>query len=233
MGKKVTKEQFIEKARKIHGDKYDYSKTNYINAKTPITIICPIHGDFEKTPDKHLQGQGCKECSKLNFTKRVNNTESFIIRAKEIHGNKYDYSKVNYTGTYNPVIIVCPKHGEFKQRPIDHLSGWGCSKCSGKHKHTTEEWIIRAKEVHGDKYDYSKANYVNAFTKVCIICPEHGEFWQRPSNHVNRGDGCRFCNESHGEREIRKLLDANNITYRSQFEIPISKDINKKWGCVY
>ena len=108
--------------------------------------------------------------------------EEFIRRAKEVHGDKYDYSKLEYVDTKTKVCIICPEHGVFWKFPYDHLGGGGCPKCSAYGK---EEFIQKAREVHGDKYDYSKVNYVNSYTKVCIICPEHGEFWQKPNSHIN------------------------------------------------
>ena len=112
-------------------------------------------------------------------------TEEFIKKAKEIHGNKYDYSKVEYKNTSTKVCIICPEHGEFWQTPNHHLQGHGCPKCKNekirkRHTHNITIFIEKARKVHGDKYDYSKAEYINASTKVCIICPEHGEFWQTP-----------------------------------------------------
>ena len=118
--------------------------------------------------------------------------EEFIQDATEKHEGKYDYSKVEYVNNHTKVCIICPKHGEFWQTPSAHIQGKGCSKCSGKYVPTTEEWIASARKVHGNKYDYSKVNYVNNKTNVCIICPEHGEFWQRPHDHLN-GRGCRTC----------------------------------------
>ena len=186
--KKKTTEQFIKESNLIHNFKYDYSKTNYVNARIKVCIICPEHGEFWQKPNSHLQGCGCPLCC-CNIK---SNTSEFIQKAKEIHGNKYDYSKVNYIDSKTKVCIICPEHGEFWQKPYDHLHSHGCSKCSGNGKITTDEFIQKAREVHGDKYDYSKVNYVNSQTKVCIICPEHGEFWQTPSDHL-RGHSCPNC----------------------------------------
>ena len=119
-------------------------------------------------------------------------TEEFIQKAKAIHGNKYDYSKVEYTHNNVEVCIICPEHGEFWQKPRLHLSGCGCPICTGKKKMRTIDFIKRAKQVHGDKYDYSKAEYTGHAEKVRIICPEHGEFRQIASNHL-RGAGCPKC----------------------------------------
>ena len=123
--------------------------------------------------------------------------EEFIKEATENHKDKYDYSKVEYVNNHTKVCINCPKHGEFWQTPHAHNQGQGCLKCgiekrSEKKTSTKEEFIKKAREKHGDKYDYSKVDYVNNATKVCIICPEHGEFWQRPNEHLN-GRGCHEC----------------------------------------
>ena len=184
-GSKLTKEEFIRKAREIHSDKYDYSKVEYKNAITKVTIICPEHGEFEQTPNSHLRGYGCSRCSRLT-------TEDFIRRAGEIHGDKYDYSKVDYKDSQTKITIICPKHGEFQQRPSNHLRGKGCPYCADNLKLTKEEFIKKAKEIHKDKYDYSKVEYKNTRTKVTIICPIHGEFKQRAGNHL-KGQGCPVC----------------------------------------
>lgn len=121
------------------------------------------------------------------------NNEEFIKKAIEKHGNKYTYAKVNYVNSNTPVIITCPKHGDFQQTPNNHLSGRGCPKCSNNNiKKTTEKFIADAIKIHGSKYDYSKVEYINNASKVCIICPEHGEFWQIARNHLN-GDECPKC----------------------------------------
>lgn len=190
MGKttRLTTEQFIERARAVHGDKYDYSKVNYVNSKTKVTIICPKHGEFKQSPYRHAQGDGCPYCA--GSVKGT--TESFIEKARKIHGDKYDYSKVDYKDNRTKVTIICPVHGEFEQEPANHLHNHGCPYCAKKHKWTTEEFIERARKVHGYKYDYSKSKYVDSSTKICVICPEHGEFWQLPYSHLN-GYGCKKC----------------------------------------
>ena len=191
---KLTTEEFIKRAKEVHGDKYDYSKVNYVNRKAKIIIICPIHGEFLQSPGNHLSGAGCPECGRIRtINSRRLTTEEFIKRAREIHGDKYDYSKVNYINSITPVTIICPVHGEFKQRPDNHIFGkTGCPYCNGGMKYTQEEFIKRAKEVHGDKYDYSKVNYIDSITPVTIICPIHGEFEQKPVYHLS-GNGCSMC----------------------------------------
>ena len=188
MPNKLTTEQFIEKARKAHGDKYDYSLTKYILNIYKVKIICPQHGEFEQNANSHLTGNGCNKCSRKVMTK-----EQFVKKAIEVHGDKYDYSLVEYLEMRNKIKVICPQHGEFEQRAFAHLKGQGCRECWRKRNTTTkEEFIERAKKVHGDKYDYSMLEYVNVRTIVKIICPQHGEFEQQASSHL-AGNGCNDC----------------------------------------
>ena len=140
----------------------------------------------------------------------------FIEKAKKIHGDKYDYSKVEIKKSDDKVCIICPKHGEFWMTLSRHLRGSGCHVCAGNKKPTTEQFIEKAKEIHGDKYDYSKAEYINNHTPICIICKEHGEFWQMPTSHLIKKAGCPICNESKLEEEIYLFLEKENITFERQ-----------------
>ena len=204
-------QEFIEEAKKMHGDRYDYSKVKYVNTRRKVCIICPKHGEFWQMPLHHLKGSGCPNCV---GNKRLT-TEEFIRRAKDVHGDRYDYSKVEYINAMKKVCIICPKHGEFWQIPASHLSGRGCRYCADNIKRSTEEFIRKSKKIHGNKYDYSKVQYINNSTKVCIICPEHGKFWQVPSSHL-RGKGCPNCNESQMEKNTANFLEENNIEYIRQ-----------------
>ena len=195
----MNKEQFILKAREVHGWKYDYSKVEYKNNSTPVCIICPEHGEFWQTPKSHITMKyGCKQCGRKICAKKTSNTtKSFIEKARKIHGDKYDYSKVEYVNAYTKICIICPEHGEFYQTPHDHLKGASCPKCGNiKRKEgrflSTDKFIEKARKIHGDKYDYSKVNYIGTKGKICIICPEHGEFYQTPNAHLN-GQGCPIC----------------------------------------
>ena len=133
-------EDFILYANDKHNNKYDYSKSVYNGATTPLTIICPEHGEFHMRPHNHLSGQGCPKCGKLKLgVYRKNNTENFIERATLKHKGKYDYSKVDYINNYTKVCIICPEHGEFWQKPNDHLRGIGCFQCGGKYNLTEKE----------------------------------------------------------------------------------------------
>lgn len=184
--RKLTTEEFIVKSKKIHGDKYDYSKVNYDMSKYNVTIVCPEHGEFEQQPSNHLNGKGCGKCSKTFM-----NLDYFIEESKKIHGDKYDYSKVVYIGNKDKVVIICPEHGDFTQTPSKHLNSQGCPKCKGKTK-TTEEFVEQLKQIHGVKYDYSKVVYIDTQTKITVICPEHGEFSLKAKDHY-RGIGCTKC----------------------------------------
>jgi very-short-patch-repair endonuclease len=143
------------------------------------------------------------------------NTKKFIEKAKKIHSNKYDYSKVEFVHINKKVKIICPIHGEFEQTPHIHLQGHGCPRCGGKVKLSTNDFIEKSKKIHGDKYDYSKVEYKGNFEKVCIICPKHGEFWQHANQHM-QGRGCPHCRQSSLEKEVREFLDEENIKYISQ-----------------
>lgn len=137
-GKHVTTKEFINKARDIHNDKYDYSLVDYENCKLKIKIICSEHGEFEQTPNSHLDGNGCPKCSGLHKT-----TENFMNEANFIHNNKYDYSLVNYTNSQTKIIIMCPMHGKFEQTPNSHLSGKGCPLCKqSKGENKIEELLL-------------------------------------------------------------------------------------------
>ena len=180
--RRKTTAQFIEEARAIHGDTYDYSKTVYKGCKEKTTIICRIHGEFEQDPSTHLQGKGCPE----NHRK---STEQFIEQAIAVHGRYYDYSKVVYVNSTTPVIIICPEHGEFSQTPDSHLANHGCRK---NHMMLRSEFIRRCTEKHNSKYDYSLVVYLAVRFYIDIICPIHGKFTQKAQAHLN-GHGCWKC----------------------------------------
>lgn len=216
-GFKMTTEEFIARAKEVHGDKYDYSKVEYVNSKTKVCIICPIHGEFWQRPSSHLEGYGCKKCANENRELGMT-TEEYIAKAKEVHGDKYDYSKTEYKGSLGDVCVICKDHGEFWVNASAHINkGTGCAKCAIESKRGNfEDWLKRAKLKHGDKYDYSKVNFVDMHTPVCIICPEHGEFWQKPSDHLN--GGCIRCGGKwHRTREefieMAKAIHGDKYTY--------------------
>lgn len=121
----------ISKFIEVHGNFYDYSKTEYLSMKKKVKIICKLHGEFFQTPLSHLRGSGCYECGLKKMSKSLKKPiEEFIKKCNEIHGGLYDYSKVKYDKLSDKIIIVCGKHGEFTQRAFSHQQGYGCGKCS-------------------------------------------------------------------------------------------------------
>ena len=227
--KKLTREEFIEKARLIHGDKYDYSKVVYANNSTKICIICPIHGEFWQTPGVHLKGSGCKLCSFKTKIKdeKVRELE-FIKKANNIHGSRYDYSLVEYKDSKTKVKIICKHHGVFEQTPHNHLRGSGCSVCF-RTKVSTELFVEKANLVHKNKYDYSKTNYVRASDKVIITCPIHGDFEQTPSHHLT-GHECRKCGYdkvvSQTSYTTDEFIEKANKKHNNRYDYSKTKYIN-------
>lgn len=199
MVKKSTKAEFVAKAREVHGNKYSYDEFEYVNAFTKGKIICSKHGEFFQSANSHLKGHGCPQCFRENFKKIGKLTfDVFKKRAEEKHNGKYAYTQTEINNGHSKIKIICPIHGEFEQSAALHLTGQGCPKCGCEEKrkkmaNTLEHFISAARKVHEDKYDYSKVEYVNESTKVCIVCPTHGEFWQRPIDHVIGKKGCQKC----------------------------------------
>lgn len=187
--KKLTTLEFIEKAKMVHGSKYNYSQVEYVHSHNKIKIVCPEHGLFLQGPSNHLAGNGCKRC--IDAAKRSTLCD-FVTQANTIHAARYDYSLVEYVNTSTKINIVCKLHGMFSQPPRFHLLGVGCPICANNIQHTTLYFINQAKLKHGELYDYSLTKYVSARNKIEIICMNHGPFLQWPNSHLN-GSGCPKC----------------------------------------
>ena len=298
MNAEKNKQKFLEKAKVKFGDKFDYSKVDYIRADIPVTIVCPIHGEFEKTPTSFLVSKhGCNKCANQSNSdaKRITQ-EEFITRSKQLYSDKFTYEKTQYINSETKLIVTCRIHGDFLTKPSDFLKGHSCPKCKGEQtakfnretkRQTQEEFIKkckllygnlfsydkviyinsrtkvlihsnlcnedfyevpanflqgrakkkylglnyikqnlskeafiqRSKLIHGEDYDYSKCNYVDTKTKVEIICPKHGSFWQTPGNHIWNRQGCPVCNQSRGENMIANILDNLKINYKRQYVV--------------
>lgn len=193
-----TTEQFVAEAIKKHGTKYDYSLSKYVGANEEIEIICHSHGAFMQRPTLHTGGSGCQKCGYESASKVMNlGLDEFIARSIASHGHIYSYDNVTYANSVAEVNIWCDKHGSFMQRPALHMNGAGCPKCSTERRAkestmTTAEFLGRARETHGDRYDYSLAYYLTAKEKVKLICDKHGTFEQLPTSHLG-GAGCPRC----------------------------------------
>lgn len=224
--KYVDLSSLIQSFKEANSDKkYSYEFVEYANSKTKVKVVCHEsdedgieHGVFEVRPDHLRNGHGCPKCCN-----RYLSTNDWVKMARKIHGDEYDYSKVEYFNNKKKVCIICPKHGEFWQAPYSHIAGCGCPKCNGGVLFDQNDFISRACEVHGNKYDYSKFVYVNANTEGVIICPIHGEFSQTPYLHVNRQHGCPMCKSSRLERLVAHHLKKNGIIYVEQKEIGLGK----------
>jgi len=200
--KDITK--LLEKFKLVHGNKYFYDKMVYIKSNIKVIITCPIHGDFEQSPNNHRAGSGCSACGKINMKKTKTKTNEQIIKEFiEVHGDTYTYDKVDYKG--DKVIIVCSKHGDFEQGPSQHIKGQGCPKCVHEKMTKTNEQIIKEFiEVHGDTYTYDKVDYKGINEHVIITCKVHGDFEQRPTYHKNHKSGCAKCFSLKSHFEIYK-----------------------------
>ena len=182
MPKKLTQEQFLERAREVHEDRFDYSLVNYINNRVKIQIICKQHGIFNQSPINHLNGQGCFLCasqirnSKLaNFNKK--DLDFYLNKSSIIHNNFYDYSLVEYKSSMTKVKIICPVHGVFEQTFNAHVNQKkGCSQCAENILINSNIFIEKAMSVHDNLYDYSLIDYFGAHHKIQIICHKHGVF---------------------------------------------------------
>lgn len=286
----ISKDDFLKQATEKFGEQYTYEKTNYINKNTKIIVTCKDHGDFEILPCRFLGDKyPCPKCA----NNRIKTTETFINEAIQKYGDKFDYSLVNYSGAYNQINLICHEldengneHGIFQTTPVKHLYGNDiCPKCRQTYRYTMEtcinkikqiykdkydckdviyknceepiilyckkhgkfersaHWLFthkddacpqcrkekifenhptrilaanafieKAKKIHGEKYDYSNVNYITAKQPVSIICKKHGEFYQTPNKHLG-GENCPKCKESILETHMRAALEQNNIKY--------------------
>ena len=197
-----------------------------------VIIICKEHGEYLQQAGSHLQGHGCKTCStNINSNNQRSNNEEFIKNAKEIHGDIYDYSKVNYINSNEKVIIVCKDHGEFLQNAKGHIQKKaGCQKCGiiklrNNFKDTTDIFIKKAIKIHGNKYDYTKVNYGNNCKEpIVIICKKHGEYIQKPQDHLS-GCGCQKC--SHKKYSKASILYLNFISKMYNIKIQNGENGNE------
>lgn len=229
-----TTEEFIAKAKAIHGEKYDYSKVRYVKNDEKVTIICPKHGEFLQTPMTHLRGNGCQKCGYETIGRKLKRseplksprprktTEVFIKQATELQNGFYDYSKSVYVNDKTPLVITCPIHGDFLQTPNKHLIGHGCPKCryeksSRALRRTLDDVIAKSKAVHGENtYDYSLiSEYKNSKTKYPIRCKKHGIFMQTMNAHIDWGQGCPVCGKEKCA-ESRRLTNEEFIKRASR-----------------
>lgn len=212
-GYRLTTEEIFERIHEKHNDKYDLSNVPKDNIKSSTVIypICPIHGEFRITVGNFMLGKGCPKCVGRNLT-----NEERIANAKKIHGDKYSYEKTNFATSKGETIVICPIHGEFTTSYDRHVNNKnGCPFCSSTMKCTEEEYIRRAKEIHGVKYIYENIRYRNMHDYVYPICPIHGVFKVEAQSHL-RGCGCQKCNPYTLENAVRDVLNEGKILFEEQ-----------------
>lgn len=204
--RKLTTQEFIDRACAVHGDKYGYELVRYIVGSKPVKIICYEHGEFEQRPDSHLVGKGCALCCgnvKLD-------TQQFIDRARAVHGDRYGYAFSVYQSTHNKVMIHCPEHGMFSQTPHSHISGKsGCPSCQLL---DTKKFVEKANIIHGNKYEYDLIRCVKSSEKVSVRCKKHGVFTLLPHAHL-KGGGCVHCVRLDREKFITRSMSVHGDKY--------------------
>ena len=230
--KKSTIFKFIKKARKIHRDKYNYSKSNYINCENKIIIICKKHGEFKQISSSHLRGAGCPYCANIMNGKNCrSNTEKFIKKARKIHGDKYNYKKVDYEVAIKKIIIICPKHGEFLQTPNKHLYGRGCSKCTCRISKKEKLWLNEIEKEQNVKLERNITIKINdnilfpdGFHKLTNTWYEYnGYYWHGHPDYYNSNDIHPITKTTYGEL-YQKTLKREKLIRSAGYNLII------KWG---
>ena len=215
-------DKVIVKFKEVHGEIYNYSLVQYMKNTIKVKIICPEHGVFEQTPEKHKQGKKCPRCSKGYKLLQ----EDVLDRFKTVHQDKYDYSLFEYNRNNIKSKIICPEHGVFEQTPNVHWNGSGCPKCKIKNLFLNNKDVLdRFKTVHQDKYNYSLFEYNGNNIKSKIICPEHGVFEQTPINHWN-GQGCPFCSKNKKLFQ-EEVLEKFNKVHKDKYNYSLVEYINR------
>ena len=238
--KNLTQEEFNFKFNLLHNDFVELI-SDYKNMKSDIICLCNICGNvFSLLASNYKLKYLCPVCCRylISGKSKKQTTESFIEKAKKVHGDKYDYSMVNYINSSTKVKIICRQCGKiFEQRPCDHINKkYGCPECGKKRRgkliakktrKTTEQYVEEAIALLGNTFDYSRVNYVNNKTNIEIICKKHGSFWQRPDHHLKDFVGCPKCRASGPEQVIINYLDSNKIEYDFQKTFEECKSIKE------
>ncbi len=226
MGVKISKDLIENRVKDIFPN-YIFDFTDYKNTHSKIDFICDKNHKNKSIVKNILKGHGCKLCgNKISSDKQRKNIDDVINKFRNVHADKYDYSKFKYSRNRVPSTIICPNHGEFTQSASTHINGSGCPKCKGNKRLTKDEFIENSRNVHTIPYNYDFVEYKNMHNKVIIVCPKHGPFEQTPNSHTS-GKGCPKCNQSIGENLVEKFLQKNNINYISQKKFNDCKHINE------
>lgn len=218
-GKKLTTEEFVRKSKEVHGEKYDYSFVEYVNARTKVCIVCPEHGVFWQEPQVHLKGCMCPKCAYgIRNEKNTRNVDDFVAKANIVHSCFYDYSKVEYRGANIKVCVICPIHGEFLITPANHLHGKGCLKCG----------IERRKKIilgvaYNDLDTLSNTTLYRYWMSMLKRCYDQNHLKQ-----YSTYSDCEVCEEWLKISNFKKWFDKNYVQGWQ-----IDKDILVKGNRVY
>lgn len=237
-----TKEEFINRFKKKHGNLYDYSNVEYRGGKIKVEIFCNKHQEyFWQYPIYHQTSTGCKKCIKEKQCTKRNTNRTLLEAIRElvvVHGDKYDYSNVVYINTTCKITIICKEHGEFEQSFSKHLAGQGCGICARILK-TTKLFVEQASIKHNNFYDYSKVEYKKGKDSIDIICPIHGLFSQVAINHLS-GKGCSQCGRlrqgcgKYRDKDLKRKLRSLSTRIRTYFrgkEEKKSQNVRDIIGC--
>ena len=219
-----TTEEFVREAIKVHGNTYDYSLVEYKTTQSKVNIICSKHGIFNQRPISHLRGNGCAKCGfEVVSFKLSKDTQKFIEQSKKVHGELYDYSKVDYVDSHTKVVVICDKHGPYNVLPHNHIRGVTCDKCAREQKASAlvkpySYFLERALAQHGYAYEYDESSYNGMSSSIIITCSEHGPFQQLATLHAIAGQGCSKCRSYRGVQTSLYESISSNISDDIEFD---------------
>jgi hypothetical protein len=215
---------FLSKTRKKHGVRFEYDRSSWKNSGQSVSIKCQMHGWFKQKIFDHLRHSGCFECAKKSMNTLLP-LEELMASFRKAHGDRYSYDKVDYKGTKETITIVCQVHGDFRQKPAQHMMGNGCQRCSKRYRWNTEEFINNSREVHGNKFTYDRTEYLGALASVTITCPHHGDFQTQPARHIQFKNGCPHCNSRRLKSPERFIQDAT-ARFGDRYDYSLVKYVN-------
>lgn len=219
--KKLTQAEFLDRAKSVHGNKYDYSKSSYQGSQTKLVITCKTHGDFKQGANSHLSGRGCPKCRNDATSARGRmSADKFILRCGEVHGDKYNLSKVRYSGMSKKIEVICSSHGSFFPTAGNFVGlGSGCPVCGkesvGRQSRKPFEYYVQKSAAkHGGKFTYTGITYRGSTAYLQITCPVHGEFEQVAQDHI-KGVGCTKCSTPMYDQ--KSFIHLANITHGNRY----------------
>lgn len=215
-----TYDEFLQRANEIWNGKYQYEKSSFKNFKTPMNMICSIHGTFSLDPTAHVakKPRGCQACARLVYPNEKKSTEKFVQESKSIHGDLYNYDETIYENSGKEVKIVCKIHGSFMQKPSKHLAGHKCPECQNRVKMTKSKFLESASSLHGDKFDYSNIDFQNSRKEIEIVCKIHGRFMQTPYQHINTKFACPECSVYNKKMNTERFINECKSVHGDKYD---------------